>query len=205
MILTHPDMDHVGGATSILRQIPVTSVLGPGLPTGSDAFLDALRAASAAGRPWITARAGDSLNLDGMAIRVVAPEDSLPGVREEGNNAASVVLEVRFGSFSALLMGDAPTVSEELLLSRVLSERVHLLKVGHHGSSTSTSSALLRRIDPEVALVSSGRRNRFGHPHPTVLTRLERTGSDVFRTDRQGTLRVRARSSGRYSVSTEFQ
>jgi competence protein ComEC len=205
VILTHPDMDHVGGAAAILHEVPVTSVLGPGIPAGTEVFIDALAAAAATERPWATVRAGDSLNLDGMALRVLAPEDSLPGLTEEGNNAASVVLEIRFGSFSALLMGDAPGFSEDLLLPRVLSDRVQLLKVGHHGSSTSTGKALLGRIKPEVALVSAGRRNRFGHPHSAVLTRLRRSGVEVFRTDQHGSLSVRARWDGSSFVSTEFQ
>jgi competence protein ComEC len=205
MILTHPDMDHVGGAASVLTDLPVTGILGPGLPAGTEAFLDALGAASAEDRPWITVRAGDSLNLDGMALRILAPEDSLPGVEAEGNNAASLVLELRFGSFAALLTGDAPALSEDGFLPRVLSDRIQILKVGHHGSSTSTTPGLLRRIEPAVALISVGRRNRFGHPHPEVLARLAHLGTQVFRTDRQGTLTVRARDDGSYSVSTQFQ
>jgi competence protein ComEC len=205
MILTHPDMDHVGGAATVLQEMPVTSVLGPGVPAGSDVFLDALEAADATDRPWITVRAGDSLNLDGVAIRVLAPEDSLPGFREEGANAASVVLEIRFGAFAAVLAGDAPALSEEVFLRRVYSEHVQLLKVGHHGSSTSTAPALLQRIQPEVALISAGRRNRFGHPHPGVLARLAEHGIEVLRTDRHGTMTVRIRPDGSYAVSTQFQ
>jgi competence protein ComEC len=205
VILTHPDMDHVGGAARVLQEVPVTSVLDPGLPAGSDVFLDALRAADATDRPWITVRAGDSLSLGGMAIRVLAPEDSLPGVDEEGNNAASVVLEIRFGAFAAILAGDAPALSEGVFLPRIRSERVQLLKVGHHGSSTSTTPALLRRIHPMVALISAGRRNRFGHPHPEVLSLLAEHDVQVFRTDRHGTLTVRARPDGSYTVSAQFQ
>jgi len=205
MILTHPDLDHVGGAAAILEDFPVRAVLDPGLATGTDAFLGALEAAEARGVPWHIAAAGDSLNLDGMALRVLAPEAEGGGGADEGNNGVSLVVEVRFGAFSALLAGDAPVSSEVRLLPRILSDRVQVLKIGHHGSSTSTSRELLERADPETALISVGRRNQFGHPHSGVLARLRDTGSLVFRTDLAGTLVVRARRDGGYRVSSQHR
>jgi len=205
MVLTHPDLDHVGGAAAVLEDFPVRRVLDPGLATGTDAFLGALEAAEARGVPWHIATAGDSLNLDGMAIRVLAPEMDRGDGEDEGNNGASLVLEVRFGAFAALLAGDAPAASEGRLLPRILSNRIQVLKIGHHGSSTSTSRMLLERVDPETALISVGRRNYFGHPHPGVLARLRDTGSRVFRTDLAGTLVVRARWDGDYRVSSRHR
>jgi competence protein ComEC len=211
LILTHPDMDHVGGAAHILAEFPVRAVLDPGIAAGSEVFVDALEAASGRRVPWHSVRAGDSMSLDGMALRVLAPEDREdPESREalepeDGVNGASVVLEVRYGAFSALLTGDAPAASEERFLRRILSPRIQVLKIGHHGSYTSTTSELLERVDPETALISVGRRNRFGHPHPAVLGRLGHAGVRVFRTDREGDLVVRARREGSYRVSTELR
>lgn len=206
LILTHPDMDHVGGAAAIIRDFPVEGVLDPGRPAGSEVFIGALEAAMEHAVPWRSAEAGDSLNLDGMALRVLAPDGRERG-REEGgeggNNGASIVIEVRFGAFSALLTGDAPTLSEDRFVSRVLSPRIQVLKVGHHGSSTSTSAQLLERTSPEVALISVGRRNRFGHPDRSVLARLRAGGASSFRTDLAGNLAVRARRDGSYSVTTQ--
>jgi competence protein ComEC len=87
-------------------------------------------------------------------------------------------------------------------VSRLLSPRFQILKVGHHGSSTSTSRALLDRADPEVALISVGRRNRFGHPAPGVLGRLSARGTRILRTDIHGTLVVKARRDGSYRFRT---
>ncbi|MGW8268359.1 MAG: ComEC/Rec2 family competence protein, partial [Longimicrobiales bacterium] len=119
---------------------------------------------------------------------------------EDGANALSLVLEVRYGAFSALLTGDAPAAAEEAFLSRILSSRIRVLKAGHHGSRTSTSPELLERISPEVVLVSVGGRNRYGHPHPEVIRRLEAGGAEVFRTDRGGTLTLKAGRDGRFQV-----
>ena len=205
LVLTHPDMDHVGGAASILEEFPVRAVLDPGVATGTEVFLDALEAARERGVPWHVIGAGDSLNLDGMALRVLAPGDREEDRADDDKNDASLVLEIRFGAFSALLTGDAPAASEERFLQRLLSPRVQVLKVGHHGSATSTTRELLERADPETALISVGNRNRFGHPHPAVLDLLRQAGTQVFRTDLGGVLVVRARRDGSHAVSAQYR
>jgi competence protein ComEC len=204
LILTHPDMDHVGGAATILAEFPVGAVLDPGVPAGTDAFLEVLESAKRGEVPWRTVGAGDSLDLDGMALRVLSPEEPEEASSDEGRNGASLVLEVRFGAFAALLTGDAPLPSEARFLPRILSSQVQVLKVGHHGSATSTSAELLERVNAEAALISVGRGNRFGHPAPQVLARLERGGVRVVRTDRDGTLVVRARRNGAYTLSARY-
>ncbi|NNM07055.1 MAG: MBL fold metallo-hydrolase, partial [Gemmatimonadetes bacterium] len=205
MILTHPDMDHVGGAAAVLQGFPVAGVLDPGVPAGTEAFLSALGSASDRGLPWHVAQVGDSIHLDGVAVRVLAPENPDGGHGGEGANASSLVLEVRYGEFSMLLTGDAPAEEEIRFLPRLLSARIHVLKVGHHGSATSTSTELVDRTDPGVALISAGRRNRFGHPHPEVLARLSEAGARIFRTDIHGTVTVRGKKNGTYSVSPQLQ
>lgn len=216
LILTHPDMDHVGGSGSILREFPVSAVLDPGRVVGSQVFLDALQGARTQGVSWRVVRAGDSLNLDGVALRVLWPPPA-PGERDDregvstarrvrelalqGSNEASVVLELRYGDFSALLTGDATAEVEEAVLPLVLSPRVGILKVGHHGSVTSTSPELLERLDPEAAVISVGRRNRYGHPHGVVLRRMEEARIRIYRTDLDGTLRIRGRRDGSFQVS----
>jgi competence protein ComEC len=200
MILTHPDMDHVGGAWAILEDFPVLAVMDPGEAAGTGIYLDVLSAAQTGEIPWRVASAGDSLDLDGMALRVLAPEGSGASHGEDGANGASLVLELRFGAFSALLTGDAPVSSEIRFLPRILSPRIQLLKVGHHGSSTSTATALLQRIRPRLALISAGRRNRYGHPHRDVLERLGEAGTRILRTDRDGILVVRGRRDGSFRI-----
>lgn len=214
MVLTHPDMDHVGGSGAILREFPVGAVLDPGRAVGSQVFLDALQGARLGGVPWRVVQAGDSVNLDGVALRVLWPPGQEGDRRKgavsfspearalaaRGSNEASVVLEIRFGAFSALLTGDASTEVEEAILPLLLSHRIQLLKVGHHGSVTSTSSELLERGGPDVAVISVGRRNRYGHPHPGVLRKIMDAGAEIYRTDRDGPLVIRARRDGSHEV-----
>jgi competence protein ComEC len=110
------------------------------------------------------------------------------------------VLRLSFGAFDALLTGDAYTDVERALADGL--GPIEVLKVGHHGSDTSTDSLLLARIRPEVALISVGRSNRYGHPSQRVVSRLERSGAQVRRTDLEGTIAVVAGPDGRYDVTT---
>jgi beta-lactamase superfamily II metal-dependent hydrolase len=114
-----------------------------------------------------------------------------------------VVLLVRYGEFEALLTGDAPVAVEEAILDDLPSD-LEVLKVGHHGSNTSTSPLLLAQTSPEVAVISVGARNRCGHPHSDVLYRIIESGARILRTDLSGDIVIRARRSGFHDVRTEW-
>src|SRR5690606_16785880 len=198
LVLTHADLDHVGGAAAVLRTLEVGAVYDPALPEGKEDFVAVLRAAGERDVPWLAARTGMRFELDGAVVEVLAPSDSLAAAGVE-TNEASVILRVRYGRFDALLTGDAYK-EQERALARALEGGIEVLKLGHHGSDTSTDPLLLERADPAVAIVSAGRGNRYGHPHPAVLARLERRGVPVRRTDQEGTLRVVARPDGTFTV-----
>ena len=142
--------------------------------------------------------------MDGVEISVLHPDGpTRVPYRGTDSNAQSVVLLVRYGEFEALLTGDAPVEVEEAILDD-LPPYLEVLKVGHHGSNTSTSPVLLARTSPEVAVISVGARNRYGHPHIEVVNRIVELGARVLRTDRSGDIVIRARRSGLYDVSTEW-
>ena len=198
LVLTHPDLDHIGGAGAVLDAFDVGVVYDPGLPAGKQAFVDVLDMADSREVPWKAARAGDRIEVDGLSVRVLYP---LSGLEPGGeSNASSVVLHVVLGDFDALLTGDAYK-DVDRLLAPGLTGVVEVLKVGHHGSDTSTDPLLLATARPEVALVSVGRYNRYGHPAREVLRRLEDSGARVHRTDQEGTISVLGRPDGRYSVT----
>ena len=116
-------------------------------------------------------------------------------------NDVSVVLLLRNGAFSALLTGDAPKDLEEEIAAAA--GPVNLLKVAYHGSSTSSSAAFLSQVRPALALVSAGQGNRYGHPTPQVINRLQEAGALVLRTDLNGEADVRAREDGSWTVSSQ--
>ena len=199
LILTHPHLDHIGGAGAVLEALEVGVVLDPGLPSGSTSFVELLEAAEREGAGWRAARRGDRLEIDGLTLEVLHEVDRSLGTPDDANESSVVVL-ARYGAFEALLTGDAPYAVEEEVVGR--SGPFELLKVGHHGSRTSSSRAFLEEARLQAAVISLGRGNRYGHPHQEVLARLQESGASVFRTDRDGTVRVRARPDGTFSVHT---
>jgi competence protein ComEC len=196
LILTHPHADHIGGAPALLRGMEVGRLVEPGFAAGSRLYLETLETAEERGVPWSAARAGRTLRLDGVELRILLPEPQMLDAVADANEISAVTL-LRFGHFGALFTGDAGEREEAHLVERHGGElRVQLLKAGHHGSRTSTSPGLLAAAEPELAVISAGRRNRYGHPAPEVVRRLERRGVAVARTDREGTVSIRARADG---------
>jgi competence protein ComEC len=199
LVLTHPDADHIGGAEAVLEVFDVGVIVDPGFAAGKDMFIDLLATARRAGRRWVAARADIAFAVDDVEVALLYPLPSLDGARDANDN--SVVFRLRFGEFAALFTGDAPMAVEDTLVALHGSAlRAAVLKVGHHGSRTSTGELLLDAVTPDLALVSAGRNNRYGHPNAGVLQRLEAHGVRVLRTDRSGSFIVRARRDGATEV-----
>lgn len=197
LVVSHPDLDHFGGAKSVLEKVQVGHIVDPGVVAPKADWRRLLETAEGAGVPWMVVDSAHSWTMDGLVVEVWRPPDSLVAMAEgSAANAASLIVLVRFGAFAALLTGDAPIEVEEAFATKV--GDVDVLKVGHHGSRTSTSDEFLSRVLPEVGIVSVGKRNRYGHPHPTVLERLKRFGVRVVRTDHEGTVTIRFKADGRY-------
>lgn len=195
VILTHPDEDHAGGLSSVLAHVPTRVVLDPGFAAGQRGHMAGLDEARRAQVPWRRAQKGDSWTTDGVAFHVLSPGP--PTAADRSPNDWSVVLRITYGEFDALLMGDADYRIEAELLDQ---GKVEVLKVGHHGSRTSTSAEFVEAVSPDYALISAGARNRYGHPHPQVLDRLEDAGARVLRTDCQGTVSVTGKKDGTVSA-----
>ncbi|MEJ2501734.1 MAG: DNA internalization-related competence protein ComEC/Rec2 [Gemmatimonadota bacterium] len=202
LVLTQPDADHTGGAGSVLAALRPRWAGDPGAVAGKSPYLALLRRASADRVPWVALHRGVEIELDGMRMAVLFPAG--PGGEVEDANDASVVVRVEYGAFAALLTGDAPAAVEQALV-RQYGERLDadVLKVGHHGSATSTTLELLRATGARHALISAGRGNRYGHPHASVLRRLRGEGIRIYRTDRQGSVVVKGRADGRVTVGVE--
>jgi competence protein ComEC len=195
LVITHADPDHVGGAAAIVRDFRPATVWTGIRVAGHEPTALLERSVRAAGVRQIAVTVEDRLHADPISIRVLdpaRPDWERPKVR----NDDSVVLEVRYGAVTFLLTGDAGVEVESALLCRLSAASVRVLKVGHHGSRTSTGSALVHGWPPHVAVVSSGRGNAFGHPAPEVLRRLRDASARVFRTDRDGEVTVETDGRG---------
>lgn len=200
LVLTHPDTDHVGGAPWLWRAFDIGAVIDPALPAGKGPYLDALRVARRGDTPWFAARAGRELWVDGVEIRFLGPSDSLVDHSRNANDLSAVV-RIGYGAFGALLLGDASRgIENRLVEHNGPGIRSELIKVGHHGSRTSTGDSLLATVRPAVALISVGRRNRYGHPADEVVERLADRGVRILRTDEGGSIEVRVRPDARMEV-----
>ena len=190
-VLSHPHADHVGGAAALFAMLHPARFLDPGYVGTSSPYLAALAQARADRIPWQRVRPGDSLVVDDVVLTALAP-DSAWAAHLADANLASTVLVARIGSRRILFTGDAEGPEEEWLLAH-FAEALHadVLKVGHHGSSTSTTAAFLAAVHPRVALVSVGARNAYGHPGLDVMEALRAANVITLRTDRLGTVVLR--------------
>lgn len=181
LVLTHLHADHTGGAPALGGLVTAERT---GVPAGaSPGDVELFRGAGC-----VTGlRAGDSFRLGETTVRVVWP---VREVDDAATNEASVVLLVTKGSFSALLTGDAEAEVLDALIDSGAVGDIDVLKVGHHGSDSAVTESTLRALRPEVAIISVGTGNRYGHPHPSTLTALGRAGSRILRTDRSGDVSI---------------
>jgi competence protein ComEC len=189
-ILSHPHTDHVGGASTVVRALKPAYFYDPGFVAGAAAYREAL-AAVAEGRArtrWRRVRPGDSLKVDEAVVRFLAPDSAWAASLRDPNDASTVAL-IEVGRVRFLLTGDAENGEENWLLSKSYEAlRADVLKVGHHGSRTSSDSAFVAAVRPRVAVISVGAGNGYGHPSPETLRTLESQGVEVMRTDRDGTV-----------------
>jgi competence protein ComEC len=189
LALTHGDPDHIGGAAAIVRDFAPAS-LWEGIPVPHHAPLQELL--SLARREGVTVErklAGGRVELDAVSIRVLHPP-APDWERRRVRNDDSLVLELRYGDVALLLTGDVSAAIEHAIVPMLTSAPIRVLKIGHHGSRTSTSAELLDAWKPQIAVISCGRGNRFGHPAPEVMQRLEEAAVRVYRTDRDGQINV---------------
>lgn len=191
-VLSHAHADHAGGAPTILRALRPEMFWDAAFVQGSVIYNNSLRAARESGVTWKRVRPGDSMRVDGVSVHFLAPDSAWTASLTDPNDASTVAL-VQFGSSRFLLVGDAEQEEEQWLLRHARSQlRADVLKVGHHGSATSSGDEFLSAVSPSLALISVGARNVYGHPSSDVLAALGRVGAEVARTDLDGTIIVRS-------------
>ncbi len=193
VIVSHGDADHLGGVAPVVRAMHPTVAFEPGQPLATDLYVGFHDVLEQTGTRWVAARLGDTVVVDSVIFAVLHPSRQFMEARR-GVNENSVVVRVSYRGFEAMLTGDAGWPAESVLVAT--STAVDVLKVGHHGSASSTSDVWLDVLRPKVAVISVGRGNRYGHPAPVVLERLRARGIPVYRTDVDGMVTIQ--SDGRY-------
>ncbi|HEX6747920.1 MAG TPA: DNA internalization-related competence protein ComEC/Rec2 [Longimicrobium sp.] len=197
MVLTHPHVDHIGGAAAVMRGMHVGRMIEPGLAFGTPVYLHTLTAAESTHVQWTAARQDRTLHVDGVELTFLWPAADVLDAPADANDI-SAVIRLRYGAFSMLLTGDAPDFVEHALVARYGQNlRSAVLKAGHHGSRTASSEEFLETVDPALAVISCGRRNKYGHPAPETLARLRAEGIEVARTDEDGTVVIDVDPGGR--------
>jgi len=199
LVGTHPHEDHIGSLDAVINGFQIGELMMPKATTNTRTFRDVLAAVEKKGLRITTARAGvDVAEGADWQVKILAPN----GDGYESLNNYSAVIKVRYKDVSFLLTGDAEELSEKEMLAAGADVGARVLKVGHHGSHSSTSPAFLKAVNPRYAVISVGAGNDYHHPHREVLNRLKKAGVEVLRTDQRGTV-VFSTDGGEITVTTE--
>ena len=188
VIMTHPDQDHIGGLSDVLKNYKVGEFFEPGIASDSKTYQNLELEIQKKKIPDILARRGMRLILGGgSVIDILFPDRN---VYDWETNEGGIVARLTYGTTSIMLTGDAPIKTEKIILSenKIEALKSTILKVGHHGSRTSSSSEFVQAVAPTYALISDGKDNKYGHPHQEVLDILNNLKIKILRTDLLGTI-----------------
>jgi competence protein ComEC len=181
---THPHSDHIGGLAEVIESFPVEKVYLPKITHNTRAFESLLNAIKGQNLKISTARQGVEIPLSGVKASFLAP---IGDEYDEMNNY-SAVIRLEYGDNSFIFTGDAEKHSEQEMLASGVKLDADFLKIGHHGSSSSSSPEFLQAVSPQFAVIMCGKDNDYGHPHKETLSALDSVGAKVYRTDLDGTI-----------------
>lgn len=185
LVGTHPHEDHIGGMDDVINNFEIGTIYMPKVQTNTKTFEDVLDAISNKGLTITTPEVGYVFEVGNTKCEVMCAGT---GTTEENSNLnlSSIVIRMVYGEGSFLFMGDAEEKNES---SRQWSQTT-VLKVGHHGSDTSSSESFLNQVKPEISVISVGINNTYGHPKKTTLDKLNALGTSIYRTDQNGTITI---------------
>ncbi|ACB85687.1 stalk domain-containing protein [Natranaerobius thermophilus] len=178
VVATHPHQDHIGGLIDVYQNFDVKTTYDSGYEHDTLTYEKYYEIANDVSN-FKTARQGDKLEIDSLGAEFIHPPQGHTGEVHDLN----LVLEVEFKNQSLLLTGDAEKDTEQMIIERASDISSEILKIGHHGSYTSSSEEFLEAVDPEAAVIQVGEDNQYGHPHDQVLERLAEQNIEIYRTD----------------------
>ncbi|MEG6615758.1 ComEC/Rec2 family competence protein [Peptococcaceae bacterium 1198_IL3148] len=189
LVGTHPHEDHIGGLDTVINQFEIGNVYLPKVTHTTKTYQDVLVALKDKGLKVIAAKAGvEILNEDELQAIIISPIND----HYQELNDYSAVIKLNYQHTSFLFTGDAEELAENEILTSGIDVKATVLKVGHHGSVSSTSDKFLAAVNPKLAIISVGTNNDYGHPHQQTLERLNKAGISVLRTDQQGTIIIKS-------------
>lgn len=198
VVISHPHEDHFAGLLEVIERYTIGALLITGIEVNNQMYLNFLKTAAAKQIPILIIEKPDRLALGEVSCQIIYPNHSLNGQWISNLNNSSIVMKVIYKDFELLLTGDAEQEEEAEILATGVNLQADILKVGHHGSETSSTEAFLKAVQPSVAVISSGEGNSYGHPSLRTLKRLERLGISVQRTDVSGTIHFKTDGYGFY-------
>lgn len=197
VLVTNPDTDHMGGFIDVLKNYSVDEVVEPGTISESATYSELVKMEREKKIERVVAERGETIWLDkknGVGFHILFPDRNVSGL---AINDGSIVGKLIYGDTSVMFTGDSPQKIERYLVSLGKKDLdSDILKVGHHGSRTSTSPEFVSAVSPEIAIISDGAGNKYGHPHKETLDTLEKAGVEVLRTDLVGTIILESDGKG---------
>ncbi|HJV31808.1 MAG TPA: ComEC/Rec2 family competence protein, partial [Bacillales bacterium] len=187
LILTHGDMDHIGGSFAILKELKVKQILMPSTMEESTLETAIKQEAKKKRIPVVKVSEGVYWRNKNSSFYILSPEKNFKGERNRG----SIVIYAEMGGLTWFFGGDLDQEGEDNIIKKYPGLTFDVLKVGHHGSKTSSSEAFLNQSMPKISLLSVGEKNRYGHPNHEVITKLHKIDSTIYRTDKEGGITYR--------------
>lgn len=206
VIITHPHADHIGGMYALFQSVKIQDIYDNGVPTTTNTYRTYLKEIKSQHIAYHKVKAGDTIPLfDGVSFTVDAPVKILTEGKSNkpAMNSNSIVGRLSYGNFSMLFTGDAEKDEEKTILASGAAIKSNILKVGHHGSKTSSGMDFLKAVSPDLALISAGAGNSYGLPHPATLANLKKMNIPVLRTDQNGIVTITSTGAGKYEVTKE--
>jgi competence protein ComEC len=184
VIATHPHKDHIGSMDNVIDSCRIGTFYAPKVSTTTNAYENMINSLGSKNIKLSVPKTGDQITIGNAVITFLAPNSD---TYEDINNY-SIVVKLKYGNNSFIFMGDAQALSENEMLTRQLDVQADVLKVGQHGSDTSTSQEFLNKVNPKYAVISCGKDDSYQHPNQTTIEKLNAKKIEVFRTDLDGTI-----------------